>query len=78
MEVVGSRGEQVGGPKDMQKRVEDMQKRVEDRRGAGRGQEGPEEVGKVVGECGRDGKAWECNATLQVEDIHIILMLCSV
>ena len=40
--------------------------------------EGPEEVGKVVEECGRDGKARECNATLQVEDIHIILMLCSV
>ena len=61
----------MGGPEDVRKQVEDWE-------GAGRGQEGLEEVGKVVGECGRDGKAQECNATLQVEDIHIILMLCSV
>ena len=56
MEVVGRRGRQVGG-------LEDVRKRVEDREGAGRAQEGLEEVGKVMGECGRDGKAWECNAT---------------
>ena len=56
MKVVGRCGRQVGGPEDVWKQVEDWE-------GAGSGQEGLEEVGKVMGECGRDGKAWECNAT---------------
>jgi len=44
---------------------------VEDREGvqegcgrAWRGPEGPEEVVDAGEECGRDGKAWEGNATL--------------
>ena len=43
---------------------EDMRKLVEDQEGVGRGQEGPEEVGKAVGEGGRSGRTWESNGTL--------------
>jgi len=43
---------------------EDMRKRVEDQEGVGRGQGGPEEVGKAMGEGGRGGKTWESNGTL--------------
>jgi len=48
--------------------AEDMRKLVEDQEGVGRGQEGPEEVGKAVGEGGRSGRTWESNGTLQVLD----------
>jgi len=42
-----------------------VRKLVEDQEGVGRGQEGPEEVGKAVGEGGRSGRTWESNGTLQ-------------
>jgi len=45
--------------------LKDMRKQVEDQEGVGRGQEGPEEVGKAVGEGGRGGKTWKSNDTLQ-------------
>jgi len=44
---------------------EDVRKLVEDQEGVGRGQEGPEEVGKAVGGGGRSGRTWESNGTLQ-------------
>jgi len=42
-----------------------VRKLVEDQEGVGRGQEGPEEVGKAMGEGGRSGRTWESNGTLQ-------------
>jgi len=43
-----------------------VRKLVEDQEGVGRGQEGPEEVGKAVGEGGRSGRTWESNGTLHL------------
>jgi len=53
--------------------LEDMQKQVEDWKGARRGQEGQEEVGKTVGEGGRGRRTWESNGTLQQPLIPIFL-----
>jgi len=47
-----------------------MWKQVEDQEGVRRGQEGPKEVRKAVGEGRRGGKAWESNTTLQVSRIY--------
>ena len=38
---------------------------MEDQEGVRRGREGPEEVGKVVGESRRSGRTWGSNGTLQ-------------
>ena len=65
--MLGSGGRQVGDGEGSEG-VEDKWETGKGLKGcerAGRGPEGPEEVGKTVGECRRDGKAWEGNTMLQ-------------
>jgi len=54
-----------------------VRKLVEDQEGVGRGQEGPEEVGKAVGEGGRSGRTWESNGTLQPRPLHYLVIILS-